>query len=76
MTSSPSPDHIQEVLAAQSAELAPIADRLRAALLDGQSPQSLRLVENGLATVLQQRGIGEELPDDDPAPNRPLHPSG
>jgi hypothetical protein len=32
---------------------------LRAALLLGESPQSLGLVEEGLATVIKQRGISE-----------------
>ena len=76
MTSSPSPDHIQEVLAALSAELAPMLDRLRTAMLAGQSPQSLGLVENGLATVLQQRGIGEALAETIQHPTARYTPAG
>jgi hypothetical protein len=45
MTSSPSPERVREVVARQFAELAPMASRLRAAILDGESPESLGLVE-------------------------------
>ncbi len=33
------------------------AERLRAALLRGESPESLGLTEDGLARVLEERGI-------------------
>jgi hypothetical protein len=45
------------VLARQFTELTPIAERLRAAMLDGESPESLGLVENGLTDILRERGI-------------------
>lgn len=50
-------DHVEEVLSRRIAELDPEARRLRAALLQGESPQSLALVEDGLATVVEERGI-------------------
>jgi hypothetical protein len=50
-------DHVEEVLSRRIAELDPEARRLRAALLRGESPQSLGLIEDGLATVLEERGI-------------------
>jgi hypothetical protein len=34
-------------------------------MLRGASPASLGLVDDGLATVLQQRGIAAKSPDDD-----------
>jgi hypothetical protein len=39
------------------AVLRPEADRLRGALLRGEPPESLGLVEESLATVLEERGI-------------------
>jgi hypothetical protein len=60
MTSSPSPERIREVVARQFAELAPMACRLRAAMLDGESPESLGLVENGLTDILRERGINPD----------------
>ena len=33
------------------------AERLRAALLRGESPESLGLTEDGLARVLEERGL-------------------
>jgi hypothetical protein len=50
-------DQVEETLARRIAELDPLARRLRAELLRGESPQSLGLVEDGLATVLKERGI-------------------
>lgn len=50
-------DDVEEVLSRRIAELDPTARRLREALLQGDSPQSLGLVEDGLATVLEERGI-------------------
>lgn len=50
-------DRVDDVLDRQLAALRAEADRLRAALLDGQSPESLGLVEDGLAKVLEERGI-------------------
>jgi hypothetical protein len=47
-------DALDRQLAVQGAE----ADRLRAALLGGEAPESLGLVEDGLAKVLEERGIG------------------
>jgi hypothetical protein len=49
-------DDVEEVLSRRIAELDPTARRLREALLQGDSPQSLGLVEDGLATVLEERG--------------------
>jgi hypothetical protein len=46
-------DHPDERLAA----LRPEADRLRAALLRGESPESLGLTEDGLTRVLEERGL-------------------
>jgi hypothetical protein len=42
----------------QLAALRPEADRLRAALLRGESPESLGLTEDGLARLLEERDIG------------------
>jgi len=53
------PDHVEAILTHRIAELDSAAGRLRAALLLGESPQSLGLVEEGLATVLEKRGISE-----------------
>jgi hypothetical protein len=50
-------DRVDDVLDRQLAGLRPEADRLRAALLRGESPESLGLVEDGLATVLEERDI-------------------
>jgi hypothetical protein len=50
-------DQVDEVLEQRLAALSPEADRLRAALLRGEIPQSLGLVEDGLAAVLKERGI-------------------
>ncbi|HKE97687.1 MAG TPA: hypothetical protein VKG45_01975 [Actinomycetes bacterium] len=50
-------DRVDDVLDRQLAGLRPEADRLRAALLRGESPESLGLVEDGLATVLEERSI-------------------
>jgi len=50
-------EHVRKVISQQLAELDPLARRLRTALLRGESPESLGLVENGLATVLRERGI-------------------
>lgn len=41
----------------RSSLLQPEADRLRAALLRGESPESLGLTEDGLARVLEERGL-------------------
>jgi hypothetical protein len=48
---------VEELLAQRSAASGLEADRLRAALLRGESPESLGLVEDGLAEVLEERGI-------------------
>jgi len=50
-------EHVEQVLRQHLAELDPLARRVRAALLRGESPESLGLVENGLAEVLRERGI-------------------
>jgi hypothetical protein len=50
-------DRVDDVLDRQLAALRPEADRLRAAMLDGESPESLGLVEDGLARVLEERGL-------------------
>lgn len=50
-------DDVEEVLSRRIAELDPTARQLRAALLKGESPESLGLVEDGLAKVLEERGI-------------------
>jgi len=52
-------DHVEAILTQRIAELDSAAGRLRAALLLGESPESLGLVEEGLATVLEQRGISQ-----------------
>jgi hypothetical protein len=49
-------DNVEQVLDERLAALRPEAERLRAALLRGESPQSLGLVEDGLAAVLRERG--------------------
>jgi hypothetical protein len=51
-------DRVDDLLDGQLAALRPEADRLRAALLRGESPESLGLTEDGLARVLEERGIG------------------
>jgi hypothetical protein len=69
VTSTPPTDQVQEILALQLAELALFARRVREAMLQGVTPQALGFVENGLVTVLKQRGLfaspGEESPYDD-----------
>jgi hypothetical protein len=50
-------DRVDDLLDGQLAALHPEADRLRAALLRGESPESLGLTEEGLARVLEERGI-------------------
>ena len=60
MTDTPSADHVREVHARQFAELAPIADQLRPAMMRGESPESLGLVENGLTDILRERGINPD----------------
>jgi hypothetical protein len=50
-------NRVDDVLDRQLAALRPEADRLRAALLRGESPESLGLTEDGLAQVLEERGI-------------------
>jgi hypothetical protein len=52
-------DRVDDVLDRRLAALRVEADRLRAALLRGESPESLGLVEDGLAKVLEERGIGQ-----------------
>lgn len=51
-------DRVDDILEGQLAALRPEGDRLRAALLRGESPESLGLTEDGLARVLEERGIG------------------
>ena len=51
------PDHVEEILDQRIDELDPTARRVRKALLQGDSPQSLGLVEDGLGTVLEERDI-------------------
>ncbi|HKQ01669.1 MAG TPA: hypothetical protein VJ735_15195 [Actinomycetes bacterium] len=61
MSSAATPDdshQVDEVLRHRTGELDPVADDLRAALLRGASPESLGLTDDGLATVLEERGIG------------------
>jgi hypothetical protein len=50
-------DGVDDLLDGRLAALRPEADRLRAALLRGESPESLGLTEDGLAQVLEERGI-------------------
>jgi hypothetical protein len=50
-------DHLDGRLAA----LQPEADRLRAALLRGESPECLGLTEDGLTRVLEERGLAYRL---------------
>ena len=50
-------DQVDVVLRRRTSELDPVADALREALLRGASPESLGLVEEGLATVLKERGL-------------------
>jgi hypothetical protein len=50
-------DRVDDLLDGRLAALRPGADRLRAALLRGESPASLGLTEDGLARVLTERGI-------------------
>ena len=50
-------DRVDDLIDGRLAALRPGADRLRAALLRGESPASLGLTEDGLARVLTERGI-------------------
>ena len=50
-------DRIDDLLDGRLAALRPGADRLRAALLRGESPESLGLTEDGLTRVLEERGL-------------------
>jgi hypothetical protein len=50
-------DRVDGLLEGRLDALGPEADRLRAALLRGESPESLGLTEDGLARVLKERGI-------------------
>jgi hypothetical protein len=50
-------DRVDDVLDRRLAALRPEADQLRAALLRGDSPETLGLTEEGLAQVLKERGI-------------------
>ena len=50
-------DRVSDLLDGRLAALRPEADRLRAALLRGESPESLGLTEDGLARVLEERGL-------------------
>ena len=52
-----SSDRADDVLDGRVAALRPEADRLRAALLRGEAPESLGLTEDGLLQVLEERGI-------------------
>ena len=51
-----SSDRTEDILDGRLAALRPEAERLRAALLRGESPESLGLTEDGLARVLEDRG--------------------
>jgi len=55
--SCPPRDRVDDLLDGRLAALRPEADRLRAALLRGESPESLGLTEDGLARVLEERGL-------------------
>jgi len=46
-----------DLLDGRLAALRAEADRLRAALLRGESPESLGLTEDGLTRVLEERGL-------------------
>jgi hypothetical protein len=50
-------DRVDDLLDGRPAALRPEADRLRAALLRGESPESLGLAEDGLTRVLEERGL-------------------
>jgi hypothetical protein len=50
---------VEELLAQRMRALGPEAARLRAALLRGESPESLGLVDDGLAGLLEGNGIEE-----------------
>jgi hypothetical protein len=52
-----SPNRVDDLLDGRLAALQAEAERLRAALLRGESPESLGLTEEGLARVLEERGI-------------------
>ena len=49
-------DRVDDLLDGRLAALRSEAERLRAALLRGESPESLGLTEDGLARVLEERG--------------------
>jgi hypothetical protein len=68
------PNQVQAILARHLAELASIAHRLRAPMLRSASPASLGLVEDGLTTVLHQRGISS--PHATATSPQPLKPPG
>jgi hypothetical protein len=50
-------DRVDDLLDERLAALRTEADRLRAALLRGESPASLGLTEDGLIRVLEGRGL-------------------
>ncbi|HYY88847.1 MAG TPA: hypothetical protein VFA49_08625 [Chloroflexota bacterium] len=50
---------VEELLAREIRALQPEAARLRTALLRGESPESLGLVEDGLSGLLEGNGIEE-----------------
>jgi uncharacterized small protein (DUF1192 family) len=50
-------DRVDDLLDGRLAALRSEAERLRAALLRGESPESLGLTEDGLARVLEERGL-------------------
>ena len=54
-----SPHPVDDLLDGRLAALRPEAERLRATLLRGESPESLGLTEDGLARVLEERGTAQ-----------------
>ena len=50
---------VEKLLARRMSALGPDAARLRAALLRGESPESLGLTEDGLSSLLEGNGIEE-----------------
>jgi hypothetical protein len=50
-------DRVDDLLDERLDALRSEADRLRAALLRGESPESLGLPEDGLIRVLEERGL-------------------
>ena len=50
-------NRVDDTLDGRLAALRSEAERLRAALLRGESPESLGLTEDGLARVLEERGL-------------------